>query len=79
MSDLCEFKNILGEPKKGMHVHYFGFAIIDLLLTIIVAFVLMLCVKKYININISHSLTFGIILLIFLLMGEYFHIKFCIK
>lgn len=74
--DLCQYSNILGEPGKGFHTHYFGFAIFDLVMTIIVAFILMLYFKKYTN--MSHSLTFGIILLILLIIGEYLHKIFCI-
>lgn len=73
---LCVYKNILGEPGKGIHTHYFGFAIFDLVMTVIIAFILMLYLKKYVN--ISHSLTFGIILMIMLLFAEYIHKFFCI-
>jgi hypothetical protein len=75
-NNLCQYKNIFGEPNKGVHTHYFGFALFDLFVTIIVAFILMLYFKKYTN--ISHSLTFGIILLILLLIAEYLHKIFCI-
>jgi len=73
----CEYKNILGEPNKGFHIHFFGFALFDLIGTIIITFILMLASKQYFN-NISHSLLFGIILLILLVIGEYLHHLFCI-
>jgi hypothetical protein len=74
--NLCGYKNILGEPGKGFHEHYFGFAIFDLIATIIAAFIIMLYLKKYTS--MSHSLTFGIILLILLIIAEYVHKLFCI-
>ena len=74
--NLCQYRNILGEPGKGIHTHYFGFAIFDLIATIILAFILMLYVKKYTT--MSHSLTFGIILLILLIIAEYLHKIFCV-
>ena len=75
---LCEYKNILGDPNKGFHTHYFGFAIMDLVGTIIIAFLIMLYYKKKYKTNLSHSLVFGIILLILLLIAEYLHKLFCI-
>lgn len=76
--DLCKYKNSLGMVGEGFHMHYFGFAVGDLLLTIIASFIIMLFVKKYVN-NISHSLLFGIILFILLMIAEYLHVIFCIK
>lgn len=73
----CEYKYLLGFPNKGLHTHYFGFAIMDLIMTIIVAFIMMLYFKKYIN-RVSHSLLFGIILLILLIAGEFIHKKVCL-
>jgi hypothetical protein len=32
---LCEYKNALGEPGKGVHTHFVGVAIMDVLMTII--------------------------------------------
>jgi len=77
-SNLCKYKTALGIPNKGIHKHMFGFAIADLIMTIIGAFLLMLYIKKNYNIKISHSLTFAIILLIFILIGEWMHDIFCI-
>lgn len=37
--DLCKYKNILGEPNKGIHSYrLFGVAIIDVIMTILSAF-----------------------------------------
>ena len=36
---LCQYKNILGKPNEGVHSHrIFGYAFVDILLTIIVAY-----------------------------------------
>jgi hypothetical protein len=32
---LCDYKNALGVPGKGVHFHVFGFAIMDTIMTII--------------------------------------------
>lgn len=38
---LCKYKNILGEPNKGIHsIRLFNIAIIDLLMTIVAAVLL---------------------------------------
>jgi len=37
--NLCKYKNILGSPNKGVHSYrFFGLAIFDTILTIIVLF-----------------------------------------
>ena len=33
--DLCQYKNSLGVPDKGLHFHVFGIAIIDVIMTIV--------------------------------------------
>jgi hypothetical protein len=74
---LSHYKDSLGEPNKGFHTHFFGFAIGDLLATIAIAFLITLYIKQYVD--ISHSLLFGIILLILLLVAEYLHKLFGVK
>lgn len=74
---LCRYKNILGEPNKGVHTHVFGFALFDLILTMIVAFLIMKFLKQYVSF-MSHSLLFGFTLLALLLLGEYLHRLFCV-
>ncbi len=76
-ANMCQYKYSLGIPNQGFHKHYFGFAVGDLLLTIIGAFGIMLFLKKYISV-VSHSLLFGIILLVLLLIYEYLHKKVCL-
>lgn len=37
--DLCKYKDILGVPGKGLHQYFgFGFAILDLIGTIVIAY-----------------------------------------
>lgn len=41
MDGLCKYKNALGEPKKGIHSYRFlGMAIMDVIMTIIGAFLI---------------------------------------
>lgn len=77
MSDFCKYSKSLGEPNIGLHTHYFGFAIFDLIGTIIISFILTYITKKYIK-NMSFSLIFSIILLILVIIAEYLHELFCI-
>ncbi len=44
---LSKWKNILGEPGKGIHKHYFGVAIADVIFTIIGAYIFHLIYPKY--------------------------------
>lgn len=74
----CKYKKLLGIPNFGIHTHMFGFALFDLILTIIVVFFITICIKKIYKLKISFSLTFSIILLLFILIGEYLHNVFCI-
>jgi hypothetical protein len=75
--NFCQYKYSLGIPDKGIHKHYFGFAIGDLIATIIISFVIMLYTKNKIP-KISHSLLFGIILLMLLIIAEYMHKLVCL-
>jgi predicted membrane protein len=75
--NLCEYGKILGEPNIKLHKHFFGFAIFDLIGTMIISFVIAYFIKKYIK-KPSFSLIFSIILLIFVSIGEYLHGVFCI-
>jgi hypothetical protein len=76
----CEYKDILGTPNEGFLKHYFGFAIFDLIGTVIIAFILMIVLRKNVNriVDISNSLLFGIILLILLIIAEWLHHIFCV-
>lgn len=66
----CPFKNLLGEPKKGVHsTRMFGIAFADTLLTIILALVTTWITK----------LNFVISLFSWILMGEVLHILFGVQ
>lgn len=66
---LCNYKDSLGIPGKGVHTHLFGIAIVDVIMTIIGAYLL------------SKILPFKFItILIFLfLLGIFLHRIFCVK
>ena len=67
---LCSYKNLLGEPKKGIHSYrIFNIAIVDVLLTIIGAYL----------ISWSFQLNFWIILIILFLLGIILHYLFCVN
>lgn len=42
-----DFSTVLGEPGKGIHKHFFGIAIADVLFTIVAAFLLHRFYPKY--------------------------------
>jgi hypothetical protein len=68
--NLCKYKNVLGEPGKGIHSYrLFGVAIADVIMTIIGAFL------------ISYFFKFSFIktLLILFLMGIVLHRLFCVR
>ncbi len=71
---LCKYKNILGEPNKGIHsIRLFNIAIVDLLMTIVAAVLLGIFLF---NGNIC------IIILLFLsliFLGIILHRIFCVK
>lgn len=71
--NLCKYKNILGEPGKGVHsIRLFGVAIVDVLLTFLLAFV--------INYFIGGNFKMYLIVLIFSFsLGIILHEIFCVK
>jgi hypothetical protein len=67
---LCKYQNILGKPNTGLHKYrIFNIAIVDVLLTIIVAFI----------ISYFLSFNFFITLFILFLLGILLHRIFCVK
>jgi len=67
---LCSYKNLLGEPKKGIHSYrIFNIAIVDVLLTIIGAYL----------ISWSFQLNFWMVLIILFLLGIILHYLFCVN
>ena len=68
--NLCKYKDIFGKPNTGVHSYrIFNIAIVDVLLTILVAFIIALLIKK----------PFWIVLLILFLLGIILHHLFCVK
>jgi len=71
MVSLCQYKNLLGEVGKGVHSYrIFNIAIVDVLLTIIAAFVIHLFIPKY---------NYFFILLALFILGIILHRLFCVR
>lgn len=70
MLDLCKYKNILGEPDKGVHsFRIFNIAIVDVLLTILAAYIM----SYFTNYKLIYTLIFMFIL------GIISHRIFCVR
>lgn len=68
--NLCKYKNIFGKPNTGAHSYrIFGIALIDMLLTIILVYIIH---KRY-NYNFTH------VLVITLIISELLHYMFCVE
>lgn len=69
---LCKFKDIFGKPNEGIHKYrLFNIAIIDVIFTIIGAYL----IKKY----FFKKINFIIILLILFIIGIIAHRVFCVR
>lgn len=66
---ICEYKDILGIPGKGIHTHVFGIAIADVVMTFIGAFFISRLTKI--------SLMYTTIALF--LFGIFLHRLFCVR
>lgn len=70
--NLCKYKNIFGEVGKGIHSYrIFNIAIVDLLFTVLVAYLIHRFLLS------DYSLT--IILIVLLLLGIIMHRLFCVR
>jgi hypothetical protein len=70
MINLCKYKDILGKPREGPHsFRIFNFAIVDILLTILLAYILSIYTKYKFIYTLLFSFIFGIIC----------HKIFCVK
>ena len=68
--ELCQYKNIFGEPKTGAHSYrLFNIAVIDLGLTILIAYL----ISKYYDISIVY------VFIILMLLGLILHRLFCVN
>jgi len=69
MLNLCQYKNILGEPNKGFHkARLFGFASNDVVGTIMIAII----------ISYLYKYPFIVVLLILFLVAQILHWMFCV-
>lgn len=71
--DFCIFKDyrdIFGKPEEGVHsIRIFNIAIIDIILTILGAFI----ISKVCSMN------FMLTLILFFIIGEILHLVFCVE
>ena len=69
MTLLCKYKDIFGEPNKGLHSYRFlGLAVVDIILT----FLLALVVSKFVKYKIH------IIFISLIILGIFMHLLFCV-
>ena len=67
---LCKYKNVFGEPKKGLHsIRIFNIAVVDVALTVIAAVLL----SKWLKTDVWWTLLF------MFLLGIVLHRAFCVK
>lgn len=68
--NLCKYKNILGVPGKGVHSYrIFNIAIVDVLLTLILAYIISYIFKK----------SFFWVSVILFILGIFLHRLFCVR
>jgi len=68
---LCKYKNIFGKVGKGVHSYrIFNIAIVDVILTFLLAFIIQLLLPKY---NYYH------ILILLFILGIILHRMFCVR
>ena len=68
---LCKYKNIFGKPKEGVHSYrIFNIAIVDVLATTFVAYIIKLLFPNY---------NYYLILFTLFLLGIFLHHIFCVK
>jgi len=66
----CKYKNIFGEPNTGVHKYrLFNIAIVDLIMTVVIAFL----IARWLELN------FLIVLLMCLILGIIAHRIFCVR
>jgi hypothetical protein len=72
MAGLCKYKDIFGKVGEGAHSYrFFNLAIVDVITTIIIAWL--------IHFFIFPKYNFGIILLVLFLSGIFMHRLFCVR
>jgi hypothetical protein len=70
MYGLCKYKDALGEPNKGIHSYrLFGVAIVDVIMTIVAAFI----------ISYGFRLSFMYTTIFLFILGIFLHRLFCVR
>lgn len=69
---LCQYKYSLGKPGEGAHKHVFGFAVVDLLMTIAGAFLIGQVMKRKKEKDIL------VIFVLLFALGQLMHYLFCV-
>ena len=68
---LCQYKDILGKPGQGVHSYrIFNIAVVDVLFTIIGAYIIYLFIPK---------INYFVILILLFILGIILHKIFCVK
>ena len=76
MHFLCKYKDILGEPNKGIHsIRLFDISLIEIPETIILGIIIQYCLSSFCNIKIH----LGLILFGLFLLGILLHRLFCVR
>jgi len=88
MQRLCQYKDLLGEPRKGVHsIRVFDFAFVDIALTIFLAVIITAIISIFVTyLSQSIPITLGTTVIIFILtlcmlfiLGIFLHWLFCVK
>ena len=73
---LCKYKNIFGEPNKGLHsIRIFDLAVVDVISTILLGIIIHYCLEKFFN----YYIKLWIILVILFISGIILHRLFCVR
>lgn len=74
---LCQYSNLPGKPNEGIHKYrIFGFALVDIIVTIILTIIILLLSKKYIPFNLYNFL---VVFMSIFIIGELLHLIFCVN
>lgn len=71
----CKYKDIFGKPRQGAHsIRVFDFAIIDILLTFVGAYIIKIIGNKY-----DKNLDYSYISLLLFIIAIFLHWLFCVN
>lgn len=72
--DLCQYSDILGVPGKGLHSYrIFDFAIVDIILTFVFAYLLYYCLWD------NYDYGYWVYLVLLFIVGIVLHRVFCVR